>query len=144
MRNDDGYLPAVNLLKAEILERDLNAFWRFAEERVLTAGRRRVVLRVVRREEPAGDARSRAVEVVSALRTPASTASHHLKLTYLAIIIIIIIIISLSRHNTACHVLYNEKYFIQAIIAGTTPTLLRIHCEFSTVTVELTHPAPTL
>ena len=74
-------MPAVDLLEAEAAERDVDALRRLAEERVLTASVRRVVLREAGREEPAGDARPRAVEVVRALRTPASAASDRLELT---------------------------------------------------------------
>ena len=49
-------LPAVDLLKAEVLERDLDSLERLAEECVLAASAGRVVLRVAGREEPAGDA----------------------------------------------------------------------------------------
>jgi len=86
-------LPAVDLLKAEVLERDLDSLERLAEERVLAARVGRVVLRVVGREEPAGDARPRAVEVVRALGTPASTSSHYIELTCAVIINIFIIIV---------------------------------------------------
>jgi len=74
-------LPAVDVFKAEVLERDFDAFGRLAKERVLAARARRVMLREVGREETTRDAGPRAVEVEGALRTPASTATYHLKLT---------------------------------------------------------------
>jgi len=94
-------LPAVDLLEAEVLKRDLDALRWLAEERVLAVSIWRIVLRVVGREKPARDARPGAVEVVGALRTPASTASYNLELTCVIIIVIIVVIIilSLSLHK---------------------------------------------
>jgi len=91
-------LPAVDLLEAEVLKRDLDSLERLAEERVLAARAGRVVLRVAGRKEPAGDARPRAVEVVGALRAVASTASHYVELTCIVIIIVIIFLWMIANH----------------------------------------------
>lgn len=90
-------MPAVYLLKAEVVERDLDALERFAEEDVLAARVGRIALREAGGEKPTFDARSSAVEVVGAPRAPASTAANDLELPC----IIIIIIVSISNRQKA-------------------------------------------